>query len=298
MKNGSTHAKLLVVAIIWGVSWVSGRVVAADVPPFTAGWIRYIIAVAFFLVFLRLTGRWVIPAKVHWKLICWIGFLSTFIYQFFFIYGMKYTAAGDASLVITFNPIITALLAIPFLGEKMDKRLGIGLVFALSGVIVLFLYSPNIQIPFEQRIWGNTMIALSAISWAGASILMKKAMSHPTDPLSPLNLTVWASFVGLLIQTPAALWEMWHLGFSNPSTDAWYGIVFLAILSTVLSYVWFANGIKVIGAPRAALYIYLVPIFGIVSGWLMIDEQLSFSLLVSFALIVGGVSYAQSKESS
>ncbi|HIF46034.1 MAG TPA: hypothetical protein EYQ73_04455 [Candidatus Poseidoniales archaeon] len=53
MKNGSTHAKLLVVAIIWGVSWVAGRVVAADVPPFTAGWIRYIIAVAFFLVFLR-----------------------------------------------------------------------------------------------------------------------------------------------------------------------------------------------------------------------------------------------------
>ena len=52
MKNSSTHLKLLVVSIIWGLGWVAGRVAALEIPPFTAGWVRYIIAVVFFLVFL------------------------------------------------------------------------------------------------------------------------------------------------------------------------------------------------------------------------------------------------------
>jgi drug/metabolite transporter (DMT)-like permease len=80
--------------------------------------------------------------------------------------------------------------------------------------------------------------------------------------------------------------------------EVWGWVAFLAIASTVMSYVWFADGIKIIGAGRAALYVYLVPVFGIISGWLILDELLGWSLVASFALIVGGVAYAQSKESS
>ena len=124
MKNASTHLKLLAVAIIWGLGWVAGRVVALDIPPFTAGWARYILAVACFFIFLKVTKQWVTPTREQWKIITAIGFLSTFLYQAFFMYGMRWTAAGDASLMITFNPLFTALLAIPFLGEKFDLRLG------------------------------------------------------------------------------------------------------------------------------------------------------------------------------
>ncbi|MGB2236683.1 MAG: EamA family transporter, partial [Candidatus Poseidoniaceae archaeon] len=87
MKNVSTHLKLLIVAIIWGLGWVAGRVVALEIPPFTAGWVRYIIAVACFLVFLRLSKQWILPSKDQWKIITGIGFLSTFLYQAFFMYG-------------------------------------------------------------------------------------------------------------------------------------------------------------------------------------------------------------------
>ena len=52
MNNVSTHLKLLAVAIIWGLGWVAGRVAALEITPFTAGWVRYIIAVVCFLVFL------------------------------------------------------------------------------------------------------------------------------------------------------------------------------------------------------------------------------------------------------
>ncbi len=297
MKNATTHVKLLVVAIIWGVGWVAGRVVALEIPPFTAGWLRYILAVFCFLIYLKISGKWVFPKREQWRNIAMIGFLSTFVYQAFFMYGMKWTAAGDASLMITFNPLFTALLAIPFLGEKLDRRLVIGLLAAVSGVIVIAWYSPNVNLPVDERLLGDALIGLAALSWAGATILMKKAMSGD-DALSPLHLTVWASSVGLLIQTPTALWEMSDYGWPHASMEAWGWLAFLAIASTVMSYVWFADGIKTIGAGRAALYVYLVPLFGILSGWALIDEMLGWSLVASFALIVGGVAYAQSKESS
>jgi drug/metabolite transporter (DMT)-like permease len=211
---------------------------------------------------------------------------------------MKYTAAGDASLMITFNPLFTALLAIPFLGEKMNLQLGGGLLLAVSGVIILFLYSPNVEIPFDTRLLGDLLIAGAALSWAASTILMKKAMTTESEPLSPLHLTVWASVIGLLIMTPWAGYEVWQQGISNPSNESWISILFLAILSTVVSYVWFADGIKTIGAGKSALYVYLVPPFGIISGWLLIDERLGWSLVVSFILIISGVALAQSKESS
>ena len=298
MKNATTHVKLLIVAAIWGLGWVAGRVAARDIPPFTAGWTRYILAVGCFLVFLKVTKQWVLPNKKQWKLIVAIGFLSTFLYQAFFMYGMKWTAAGDASLMITFNPLFTAILAVPFLGEKFDKRLASGLLLAVTGVAVLAWYSPNVDIPVNERLLGDALIGLSALSWACTTILMKKAMTGE-DAMSPLHLTVWSSVAGLVIQTPAAIWEYSQVGFpTNASIEAWSWLAFLAIFSTVLSYVWFADGIKKIGASKTSFYVYLVPIFGIFSGWLLLDEKLGISLAVSFLLIAGGVYLVQSKESS
>jgi drug/metabolite transporter (DMT)-like permease len=291
------HLKLLIVAIIWGLGWPAGRVLAQDIPPISAAWIRYIIAMACFLIYLKMIDNWRIPTRMEWKIIVSIGFFSTFVYQALFMYGMKYTAAGDASLMITFNPIFTALLAIPFLDEKMNWRLATGLLCGLSGVIVIFLYSPNIEIPFDERLKGDLLIAGAALAWASSSILQKKAMtSTATDsnaPLSPLHLTVWSSLVGLLILTPWAAYESFTYGIPQPSIDGWLAILFLAILSTVISYVWFADGIVTLGAGKTALYVYLVAPFGILGGWIILNEKLGWSLVASFILIFIGVILAQ-----
>ena len=75
-------------------------------------------------------------------------------------------------------------------------------------------------------------------------------------------------------------------------------MAFLSVFSTVLSYVWFADGVRKIGAGRASFYVYLVPVFGILSGILLLDEKLGVSIVASFVLIVGGVYLAQTKQSS
>ena len=128
---------------------------------------------------------------------------------------------------------------------------------------------------------------------------MNKAMLYPAEDsqkaLSPLQLTVWSSVAGLIFLTPIMAIETLQYGIPQPSNEGWLSVIFLAIFSTVISYVWFADGILTIGAGKSALYVYLVPPIGIYSGYLLLDEKLGSALLISFILIVGGVIIAQSK---
>ena len=103
---------------------------------------------------------------------------------------------------------------------------------------------------------------MAALSWACTTILMKKAMTGENPMFHFTSLC--GQVVGLLIQTPAVIWEYSQVGFpTDASLEGWAWLAFLAIFSTVLSYVWFADGIRIIGAGRSAMYVYLVPIFGI-----------------------------------
>ena len=264
MKNFLVHFKLFLVAVIWGLGWPAGRVVATDILPFMASWLRYVIATGSFLLFLKLSKQWMIPNKSEWKRIFLIGFFSTCVYQAFFMFGMQYTAAGDASLMITFNPLFTAILAVIFLSEKMHLNLIIGLLMGMTGVGILFYYSPNVDIPLADRILGNILIAGAALAWACNTIFMKRAMTTSANdaekPLNPLELTVWSSAAGLIILTPITAFEVATQGVVLPTNDGWIGIIFLALFSTVIAYVWFADGIIKIGASMSALYVYLVPV--------------------------------------
>ena len=230
MKHVLIHLKLIFVAAVWGFGWPAGRVLAAEMAPFVAAWTRYVVAIACFAVLLLVTNNWVLPTRGEWKRIALIGFFSTVVYQAFFMFGMQYTAAGDASLMITFNPFFTALLAIFFLNERMNWRLGAGLAMGITGVTILFLYSPNVDIPFNERALGDLLIAAAALSWACNSILMKKAMTTPapdaTESLSPLQLTVWSSVVGFLLLTPMVAVETWYVGWPDPNLYGWISLVF------------------------------------------------------------------------
>ena len=188
-----------------------------------------------------------------------IGFLSVFVYQAFFMYGMKYTVESDASRSL--STLFTAILAVHF-WVKIDKKTSIeftGFHWCCSSYCILQMW-----IFQKKRITRDALIGLSAYH-GGATILMKKIMTR--DDAMFLFNSVWACVVGLIIQTPAALVET-PIGIDSVSATAWFWLGFLAIFSTVLSYVWFADGVRIIGAARASFYVYPVPIF-VLCGWMI-----------------------------
>ena len=303
--NLGTHLLLLLVAVIWGSTWAVGRFLSygldestrANLGPATAAWLRYLVAVIAFVAwcwaYRNRNGPRMLPHDSRsWRYTVWLGLLGTMAYQLLFMHGMKWTAAGDASLIIPVNPVFTVLLAAPMLGQKVTKRMAFGLLLGIVGVSVVVGWSPNTDIPFEHRLLGDAMIVLAALAWATNSNLTKIALEE--DGIGTTEeLVIWYSIVGWIMLTPWMLAEIWSSGIPNPNTAEWGSIVYLGLFSTVLTYVWFARGIDRIGPTAAASYVFLVPVFGVLSGWALLDESIGASMLVGFVLIVIGVREVQ-----
>ena len=291
--------------MIWGSTWAAGRFLSyglnedspATLSPATSAWLRYAFAVlVFFLWSISSRGersfRFLPPDRKSWIFSIWLGVLGTMAYQLLFMHGMSWTAAGDASLIIPMNPVFTVLLALPMLGQKISARMSIGLLIGISGVAVVVGWSPNSGIPIEHRIIGDLMILFAALSWAANSNLTKIMLSWGRG-YSSLEIVVWYSVIGWIMLTPWMIIENWGSAIPSPSSTEWLTIAYLGIISTVLSYVMFAKGIEVIGPTAASSYVFLVPVFGVLGGWLLLDEEIGASMLLGFVLIVAGVREVQ-----
>ena len=79
---------------------------------------------------------------------------------------MQRTAASDASLVIGFNPVFVAILSMWFFSHRMSSEGLIGVCLSFTGILLIFLASPNVQIDFNERIMGNSLIMFGAFTYA------------------------------------------------------------------------------------------------------------------------------------
>ena len=212
--NLGTHLLLLLVAVIWGSTWAVGRFLSygldestgANLGPATAAWLRYVVAVMAFVAwwgtYRNRGGPRLLPHDSRsWRYTIWLGLLGTMVYQLLFMHGMRWTAAGDGSLIIPINPVFTVLLAAPMLGQRLTGGMALGLVLGMLGVGTVVGWSPNIGIPFEHRLLGDAMIVLAALAWATNSNLTKMALREGGVGTTE-ELVIWYSIVGWAMLTP------------------------------------------------------------------------------------------------
>ena len=295
------HGLMILVVFSWGMAWAVGRILALGLPPMTGAWLRYVLTmVLFYLWFLgrALKGNevnWLPTGRQTWRTLTLIAITGVLGYQVFFMNGMRLTAAGDASLIITFNPIFTVLLAAPMLGQQISRKMFVGLFCGFIGVAVITGWSPNTDIPFEDRILGDLMILLASLNWAMTTNNTKRMMEQRNgeQKATTLEIVVWYSLIGTVLLTPLAAWETWQHGIPEPTLTDWYAIIYLAAISTVLAYYWFAIGVEKLGATAASSYIFLMPVFGVLGGVILLDENIGWTLLLGFILIVIGVRVVQ-----
>jgi drug/metabolite transporter (DMT)-like permease len=289
-KLAITNLMMLTVSVLWGVAWPVGRLLATDLLefPFTVMFLRYSFAVPILFAWMWIKEGNVVPRAKDWKVLVIMAFTSVFLYQIGYMFGMQKTAASDASLVIGFNPIFVAILSVFALSHKLTTKSISGIFLSFIGIILIFIASPNIDISLEERLIGNSLIMFGAFTYAIYVIVMRQYVLNDEDgQLSSLSLIAWVSLIGWIFFIPFVLAESpWDRSWNN---DEWLLIGYLGILSTALSYVFFAIGVEVIGANRASSFVNVVPIFGILSSWLWINEELGWIQLVSFGLIYFGV---------
>jgi drug/metabolite transporter (DMT)-like permease len=290
VRNSTVYAQLVLTTFLWGLAWPVGGLLAANLPPVSIAVLRYAIVVPVLFGILLLRRQ---PISIQRK---WIpnlvvmGLLSTTLYQAFFLFGVKYAAASDDSLVIGIGPVLIAIMASFVLNERLTRTKGLGLISGLCGILVISLLSPNANVP--NRFLGISLVFGGAIAYALYTVILRRFVAtnraeNPRTAPSSLSILAWISLFGWIMLIPFSILERpWTYSWSPVS---WVGILYLALLSTVVGYFLYIEGVSKIGASRAAIFGNLVPVFGVLTSVPLLGEKLSIWDAVSFLLILMGV---------
>src|SRR5213076_2523280 len=142
-RNWTVYSELVLTMFLWGLAWPVRRLLATDLPPVSIAALRYAIVVPVLFGILKIKGQ---PIRLERKWIANLvimGLFSTTLYQIFFLYGVRYAAASDDSLVIGIGPVLIAIMASFVLNERLTKTKGLGFISGLAGIGVISLLSPN-----------------------------------------------------------------------------------------------------------------------------------------------------------
>ena len=303
---------LILTAIIWGGTWPVGRWLVSEevggdtIPPMMIAAVRYFIALVCFLVILRwreekINVRFV---KQHWKIFVFMSLTSVTIYQIGYLFGEYYTSASDASVIISIQPILIMILAVFALRmESINKRKVIGTVLSFLGVVIIFSFSPNEVVP--DRFLGNLLIILAAISYSMYVVASKYFFNEcEKGSFQPSSLYVlsWVSIIGFITTYPIAV--ILNPEYLNPvlyfqiPDRVWLGIGYLAILSTIGGYWGYLEGVKRLGATRAAIFQNFVPPIGVFLSVILLAEKFDFLIHASsIILILSGIALVNSSRS-
>jgi drug/metabolite transporter (DMT)-like permease len=280
------YGKLVLTTIFWGGTFVAARVVAQDVGPWSASFLRFLAASLFLIALIlwkegrlpRLRRHQVIPAIL-------LGMTGVFAYNIFFFLGMKTVHAGRASLIVATNPVFISLLSALLFRERLHSGKVAGIILCLFGATLVISRGDPTALLTGGVGRGELYIAGCVASWVAYTLIGKVIMKD----ITPLAAVTCSCLIGAAALLPPALLENITEQACGFSLADWTGILFLAFFGTVLGFYWYYQGIQAIGLSRASVFLNLVPVSGVFLGWLILGEAVNYSLLAGAALVVSGV---------
>jgi drug/metabolite transporter (DMT)-like permease len=287
--HAAIYLRLALVALIWGGTFIAGRVAAAEIAPATAALWRYLFATAAVVAAqLVLEGRLPRLSARQWVGVTALGATGVAAYNLCFMFGLQTVPASRASLIVALNPAVTFIGAVLLYAEPVDRRKMLAVALALLGAVIVIGRGDPSTLFGGGLGTGDVVIFGCVLSWVAYTLIGKRILVG----LSPLAATTYASLSGtaMLAVAAAALPEpLGGLRVPDASPAAWASIAFLGVFGTAVAFVWFYEGVRALGPARAAVFINLVPVAAVTLGLLLLDEPLEPSMLAGGALTVAGV---------
>ncbi|WP_052045987.1 EamA family transporter [Candidatus Paracaedibacter symbiosus] len=266
----------ILVAAIWGFNFVVVKTGLNELPPFIYGAGRFVVA-ALPVLFLK-------KPQVSWKIIGGIG-LTLGVLKFTLMFGGIYMgmSAGLASLVLQSQVFFTLALSTIFFKSKLRISQIVGMVIAFVGIVMIAW-----QTHAESSMIGFLMLIGSAMAWSVSNLLYQKA-----GKVDMFSLTVWTSLIPPLPMFIAAYFfeggQAFEHAFLALSPTALSCLLFTGCASTLVGATLWGVLLRTYDATKVAPFSLLIPVFGISSAWLVLDEKLSGITIMACCLIFLGL---------
>jgi drug/metabolite transporter (DMT)-like permease len=277
-----TPLELVVLGAIWGASFLFMRVAAGDFGAIPLVQVRLALgALVLFPFFWRVRRQF---TATYWWKIAGIGAINSAIPFALFAWAAERAPAGIGAITNATAVMFTALFAFALYGERIGSRRAIGLIAGFVGVVVLASGRTAGASVWQAAIAGTLGACLYGLS---ANLIRRHFAGLPPSAVAAATLVV-ASV--LLAPLAVATWP------DAPIPPvSWASAGALGVFCTGLAYLFYYRLLYRIGAPRASTVTYLVPLFGVLWAWVILDEPLTVNMALAGALILGGVALSQQR---
>jgi len=273
---------LIIAMFIWGSSFIALKSAMNDLEPFTIIFLRMLIASLCFLYFVKDFIKYDF-SKRDIKLIILLALFEPCLYFIFEAKALQLTSASQAGMITSLMPVITAMAAGYFLKEIISRQLILGSFIALCGAVFLSLQAST-TISAPNPILGNFFELLAMVCAAGYTIVAR----YLSDKYSALFITAIQAFIGAIFFFPFFIYEYTTVDM-NFTANALMWTVYLGVVVTLGGYGLYNYALTKIEASKAAMFIYLIPVFTLILAFLILDEKLRMIELLACIAILFGV---------
>lgn len=273
---------MLLLAAIWGGSFLFIRLSVEDFGPIALSGMRTLIAGATLLPILLWRDKLQV-IRAYWRSIVIVGLFNSALPFIFFNYATMTLPAGTMSIINALTPLWGAAIAWVWLKDTLPPLRMLGLMVGFSGILVLV---------WDKLSFHDTTSTYAVIAGVAAPIFYGIAASYTkkylmdADPIATAAGSLMAAGIVLLPLT----YYTWP---SAPiSGTAWAALLGLGLLCTATAYVLYYRLLMRLGPPRAMTVTFLIPVFGVLWGWLFLDESITLRIVLGGGVILFGTALA------
>lgn len=254
MRINHGHSAMLVSSVLFGINFTTTKsIVNINFSAVGLNELRFIAGgIAFWLLSLFKPER----VSLKDKLILLAGAaFGLMINQICFIQGLALTSPLDSSIIVTFLPIITMILAAIFLKEPASWLKILGVLVGASGALLL-IYASQIDQSGNSSLKGNLLCLCSGFSFA-IYLIITRGISHRYHPITIMK---WMFLYALIIFTPFSYKEVISADYASFTPSVWFSLVFIMIGATVLPYLLMPYAQSRLRPTTLAMYNYVQPL--------------------------------------
>jgi len=214
-----------------------------------------------------------------------LGFAGIFVSTGGTYLAIAFTTASSAVLLQPVTPVMVAVGARFYLRERLHPRQWLGVACSALGVVLIITKGSWHAITHLDLRTGDFLLLVSGMGWAAYTVYGKRVLARH----SPIVATTTAYVFGSLMLLPLPLFTA-RL-FPAPdlnSVVAWTVVLYQAILGSV-AHVWWYEAVHLVGPSRAAVFLNLQPVIGVLLAWVMLGERIGLSGVLGGAAVLAGV---------
>lgn len=282
-KRISGHVAAFFTIIIWGTTFISTKILLTTFNPIEILFYRFVIG--FTTLLLVYPHKLKVKEKKHELYFMFAGLSGVTLYFLFENIALTYTLASNVGVIISIAPFFTAIMAHYFInGEKLKKNFCVGFICAILGIILI---SFNGGAVLKLNPIGDVLAIFASTLWAVYSILTKKIS---TFGYNTIQTTRRIFFYGLIFMIPALFFLDFKMDVSrlfNPIDLL--NIGYLGFGASALCFVTWNFSVKVLGAVKTSVYIYLVPVITVITSVIILNESITLISLLGTILTIAGL---------